>query len=114
MENFHTLQDGKKYFFQVEPDEFGMKVHSVVFANKLHLFPLTVDLAETKEPLSGKSYQAAIKKAKAKHGVSSVIEHPRLVARIKKVGPNVELTAVNVTDNRYMDGSTDLLAILKT
>ena len=118
MEQFHTTQNGKKYIFLVEPDEYGMKVHSVVFGNVLHLFPLDMETSKRDDPFDGKSYRDAIKKAKAKHGVGSVSKHPRLLARIKKVGTNVEISAMNVThgimDRTFSDGSSNLMAILAT
>lgn len=112
MEQFHTVQDKKKYYFAVERDGEVMKVHSVVFGNKLHLFPLSVGDAETKTPFEAKSYRDAVKKAKAKHGVASVVEHPDLVAHIKKSGQNIEVTAVRVTAGTYVDASTTLMDIL--
>lgn len=118
MEQFHTTQDGRKYVFQVEPDEHGMKVHSVVFGNMLHLFPLDLETSKRDDPFDGKSYRDAIKKAKAKHGVAGVSKHPQLLARIKKVGSNIEITAMSVTngnmDRTLGDGSTKLMAILAT
>lgn len=113
MENFHTVQDGKKYFFQVTPDEFGMVVNSVVFNNELHMFPSSVAEAGNVDLFDSKHFKAIEKKAKAKYGVGRVHKHPQLVARIKKVGHDVELTAINVASGNT-DSSAELLAILKT
>ena len=114
MENFHTVQDGKKYFFQVTPDDSGMVIHSVVFNNELHMFPATVADAEKKGACEGKLFAGIEKKAKAKYGVGRVHKHPQLVARIKKVGHDIELAAISVANGGRENGTAALLAILKT